>query len=236
MASAETGGDKYRSFMDGEGEKNTVWRHGVPPNFDVVNKLFEEERTKEWAEGSVEEKVQRLLKTWEMEMFHKVRPEDQKSVHSQGFTSSTNGMKPLTRKEWTATGGYNAFLATNLPLEHRIYDPDTETFDSGMETFLTAFPRGFAIEVLDVYCDGPPRVAFKFRHWGYMEGPFKGHPPHGQRVELFGVCIFHVDEEMKVEKAEYFYERGNFLASFLSAPASAPAAASASGCPVMRGN
>ncbi|ONM30925.1 pathogenesis-related family protein [Zea mays] len=91
-----------------------------------------------------------------------------------------------------------------------------------MATFTTAFPRGFAIEVLDVY-SGPPRIAFKFRHWGYMEGPFKGHPPHGQRVELFGVCIFHVDEDMKVDKSEYFYERGNFLAGFLS-------------CPVMRGN
>jgi hypothetical protein len=45
MASAETGGDKYRSFIHGEGEKNTVWRLGAPPNFDVVNKLFEEERT-----------------------------------------------------------------------------------------------------------------------------------------------------------------------------------------------
>jgi hypothetical protein len=45
----------------------------------------------EWPEGSVEEKVQRLLKTWEMEMFHKLRPEDQKCVHSQGFTGSTNG-------------------------------------------------------------------------------------------------------------------------------------------------
>ncbi|VAH59615.1 unnamed protein product [Triticum turgidum subsp. durum] len=207
MASTETGGDKYRSFMHGEGEKNTVWRHGAPPNYDIVNKLFEEERTKEWPDGSLEEKVQRLLKTWEMEMIH---------------------------KEWTAIGGYNAFLATKLPPEHRIYDPDKETVDSGMSTFLTAFPRGFAIEVLDVY-SGPPRVAFKFRHWGYMEGPFKGHPPHGQRVEFFGVCVFHVDEEMKVEKAEYFYERGNFLASFLSAPATA-AAASASGCPVMRGN
>jgi hypothetical protein len=40
---------------------------------------------------------------------------------------------------------------------------------------------------------------------------------------------------MRVEKAEFFYERGNFLAGFLSAPASA-AAASASGCPVMRSN
>ena len=35
-------------------------------------------------------------------------------------------------------------------------------------------------------------------------------------------------------KAEYFYERGNFLASFLSAPAAA--ATSASGCPVMKAN
>uniref|UniRef100_A0A453ELU5 Uncharacterized protein n=1 Tax=Aegilops tauschii subsp. strangulata TaxID=200361 RepID=A0A453ELU5_AEGTS len=57
MASAE-GGDKYRSFLHGDGEKNTVWRHGFPPNYDLVNKLFEEERTKEWPEGSLEEKVQ----------------------------------------------------------------------------------------------------------------------------------------------------------------------------------
>uniref|UniRef100_A0ACD5VZL3 Uncharacterized protein n=1 Tax=Avena sativa TaxID=4498 RepID=A0ACD5VZL3_AVESA len=234
-ASAEAVGDKYRSFMHGEGEKSTVWRHGGPPNYDVVNKLFEEERTKEWAEGSLEEKVQRLLKTWEMEMIHKVRPEDHKSVKSgQGYSASTNGMKPLTRKEISALGGYNMFLATTLPPEHRIYDPDKETVESGNSTFLTAFPRGFAIEVLDVY-SGPPRIAFKFRHWGYMEGPFKGHPPHGQRIEFFGVCIFHVDEEMRLEKVEFFYERGNFLASFLSAPDSA-AAASASGCPVMREN
>ncbi|KAI4964364.1 hypothetical protein ZWY2020_005886 [Hordeum vulgare] len=194
MASAEGGGDKFRSFLHGDGEKNT-----------------------EWAEGSVEEKVQRLLKTWEMEMIHKVRPDDQKSFHSQNYSASTNGLKPLTREEVMAMGGYNAFLETTLPPEHRIYDPEAESVESATSMFLTAFPRGFAIEVLDVY-SGPPR------------GPFKGHPPHGGRVEFFGVCVFHVDEEMKVEKAEYFYERGNFLASFLSAPV----AASASGCPVMR--
>ncbi|TVU22382.1 hypothetical protein EJB05_32073, partial [Eragrostis curvula] len=145
-------------------------------------------------------------------------------------------MPALSLREVMSIGGYNAFLQTTLPPEHRIYDPDTETLESSMATFLTAFPRGFTIEVLDVY-SGPPKIAFKFRHWGYMEGPFMGHPPHGQRVEFFGVCIFHVDEEMKVEKTEYFYERGNFLASFLSPPAANGAAASgSSGCPVMRGN
>ncbi|XP_062207107.1 pathogen-related protein-like [Phragmites australis] len=235
MASTEAGGDKYRSFMHGESEKNTVWRYGAPPNYDVVNRLFEEERTQVWPEGSLEEKVQRLLKTWEMELVHKVRAEDQKTVNSQKYCASTNGMKALTRAELMAIGGYNAFLRTTLPPEHRIYDPEKETLESSMATFLTAFPRGFAIEVLDVY-SGPPRIAFKFRHWGYMEGPFKEHPPHGQRVEFIGVCIFHVDEEMKVEKAEYFYERGNFLASFLSAPPAAAASGSGSGCPLMRGN
>ncbi|KAL5997809.1 hypothetical protein ACLOJK_008741 [Asimina triloba] len=38
--------DRYRSFMHGEGEKDTQWRHGAPPSYDLVNKLFEEGRTK----------------------------------------------------------------------------------------------------------------------------------------------------------------------------------------------
>ena len=45
----------------------------------------------EWSEGSLEEKVQRLLKTWEMEMVHKVRPEDQKSVNHKKYAMSNNG-------------------------------------------------------------------------------------------------------------------------------------------------
>lgn len=39
------GGDEYRSFIHGEGEKNTQWRFGSPPDYDLVNKLFEEGRT-----------------------------------------------------------------------------------------------------------------------------------------------------------------------------------------------
>lgn len=39
-------GDKYRSHIYGEGEKNTEWRYGAPPNYDIVNKLFEEGKTK----------------------------------------------------------------------------------------------------------------------------------------------------------------------------------------------
>lgn len=50
MASAEGSekrvGDKYRSFMFDE-ENPIQWRdHGCPPNFDSVNQLFEQGRTK----------------------------------------------------------------------------------------------------------------------------------------------------------------------------------------------
>lgn len=41
----EIAADKYRSFLHDE-SKNTEWRHGGPPIYDVVNKLFEEGRTK----------------------------------------------------------------------------------------------------------------------------------------------------------------------------------------------
>lgn len=39
-------GDKYRVYLVGEGEKDTLWRHGGAPKYDLVNQLFEQERTK----------------------------------------------------------------------------------------------------------------------------------------------------------------------------------------------
>jgi hypothetical protein len=83
--------DKYRSYLHEEGEKNTKWRFGAPPNYDVVNKLFEEGRTKIWPPGSLEEKVQNLVKTWEMEMFNKSNFDDNKSVDLNKYTVSLNG-------------------------------------------------------------------------------------------------------------------------------------------------
>lgn len=37
--------DKYRSFLH-DAQADTQWRNGAPPNFDQVNLLFEEGRTK----------------------------------------------------------------------------------------------------------------------------------------------------------------------------------------------
>lgn len=66
-----------------------------------------------------------------------------------------------------------------------------------------------------------------------MEGPFKGHAPTGERVEFLAMAIFHVDEEMRVEKVEFFYERGDFLAGFLKGAPTDGASATSSRCPFM---
>ncbi|KAL2903982.1 Pathogen-related protein [Bienertia sinuspersici] len=227
--------DKYRSFIYGEGEKNTTWVLGSPPNFDIVDKLFEEGRTKIWPLGSLEEKVQRLVKTMEMELFHKANPQDYKSIDATKFTFIVNGRKPLTLKELRQLGGgYNGFLQTSLPEEMRMYDPSKETVESAHHLFTTTFPRGFAFEILQVYSDAPV-IAYKFRHWAYMEGPFQGHPPTGELVEFFGVAIFEVDEQMRVIKVEFFYDRGELLGALMKGSKSERSVGDLKmGCPVLR--
>ncbi|KAK1300823.1 hypothetical protein QJS10_CPB13g00864 [Acorus calamus] len=227
MDSSSSYSDKYRSFIYGEGEKSTVWRNGAPPNYDLVNKLFEEGRTQ----------VQRLVKSWEMEMFHKTRNEDYKTLNPHKFTFCLNGRPGINIGEIKQMGGgYNAFLQTSLPKELRYYDPAEETMKSSHDVFTTTFPRGFAVEILHVYA-GPPVIIYKFRHWGYMEGPFKGQPPSGGLVEMFGLGIFTVDEGMRIQKVEFFYDRGELLASLLGESHSDGSiqSSSHSSCPFLKG-
>ena len=102
------------------------------------------------------------------------------------------GGKGITMQEIAQLGGgYNAFLQTSLPEKFRIYDPSQETSESSQRIFTTTFPRGFALGILHVY-SGPPNIVYEFRHWAYMEGPFKGHAPTGEKIEFFGVSIFKV--------------------------------------------
>ena len=88
-------------------------------------------------------------------------------------------------------GSYNALLQSSLPEDLKSYKADEETFESSHEVFRSAFPRGFAWEVIKVY-SGPPEIAFKFRHWGFFEGPYKEHVPTGKMVQFFGLGTLKV--------------------------------------------
>ncbi|KAL7245987.1 hypothetical protein ACSBR2_001172 [Camellia fascicularis] len=212
-------GDKYRAYLNGEGEKSTKWRFGAPPNHDVVNKLFEEGRTKIWPQGSLEEKVQNLLKSWEMEIFHKKSFDDFKT------------MDPKTAK--TDNPGRNSAKVCG-----RVQPTTADLLARGVPAFTTTFPRGFAIEVLQVYL-GPPVIVFKFRHWGFMEGPFKGYAPTGEKIELYGMAIFELNEESKIVKVELFYDRGELLGGLMKGGHGGASDSSTnemlSSCPIMKG-
>ncbi|RZC67551.1 hypothetical protein C5167_011244 [Papaver somniferum] len=227
--------DKYRSYLYGEGEKDTKWRYGVP-NYDVVNKLFEDGRTKVWPAGSVEEEVQNLVKTWEMEMFHKIRLEDFKTIDPSNYMFSLNGRKLISLEEKRKQGGgYNSLLQTSLPEKYRLYNPAEETTDSAHVAFTTTFPRGFAVEIMQVY-SGPPVIVYKFRHWGFQEGPFKGHAPTGEKVEFYGMGIFTLDERKKIVKVEFFFDRGELLGALVKGDQTSDNSVNetASGCPFLK--
>ncbi|KAB5534548.1 hypothetical protein DKX38_017634 [Salix brachista] len=246
MATAEEAlikqsGDIYRSILHDGTDNTTQWRHGAPPTFDSVNQLFEEGRTKEWPKGSLEEVVQNAIKSWDMEISHKIRLQDFKTINPDKFKLIVNGRKGLSGEEILGLGSYNALLKSSLPKEFQCYKADEETFESSHDAFLSAFPRGFAWEVLSVY-SGPPVISFKFRHWGFFEGPFKGHAPTGEKVEFLGLGVLQVDESLRAEEVEIYYDPAELFGGLLKEPLISPSrsesedntvdvAAAAHGCP-----
>ncbi|KAG8389805.1 hypothetical protein BUALT_Bualt01G0016700 [Buddleja alternifolia] len=151
------------SYLSEEKLKTTNCRSS-PPNYVVVNKLVEEGRSKIWPAGSLEERVQNLVKTWEMELLHKANPEDYITV-----------------------------------------DAETIILVNGM------------------------LMSFGILHWGYREGPFKGHDPSGELVQFFGTAIFELGEHSKTVKVEFFFDRGELLAGLIKVKSSD----GSTGCPFM---
>ncbi|XP_010537721.1 PREDICTED: pathogen-related protein isoform X2 [Tarenaya hassleriana] len=209
--------DKYRHVLNDENVGDMQWRHGKPPSYDSVNRLFEQGRTKVWPEGSLEETVQNAIKSWEMELSHKIHLQDFKTINPEKFKLFVNGREGLSAEETLELGSYNALLKNSLPKEFQYYKAEEETFESSHDVFRSAFPRGFAWEVLAVY-SGPPTIAYKFRHWGYFEGPYKGHAPTGEMVEFVGLGVLKVDESLRAEEVEIYYDPGELFGGLLKGP------------------
>jgi hypothetical protein len=64
-------------------------------------------------------------------------------------------------------GTYNAIITSN-----EYYCPMRTDNSTSHKTFKRMMPT-FAWEVLEVY-SGPPKVAFKWRHWGTMKDDYVG--------------------------------------------------------------
>ncbi|XP_026447957.1 pathogen-related protein-like [Papaver somniferum] len=150
-----------------------------------------------------------------------VHTQDIKTINPEKFKLFVNGREGLSGEEVLKLGSYTALLKTSLSEEFQYYKVDEESFESSHDIFRSAFPRGFAWEVIKVY-SGPPLIAFKFRHWGYVEGPFKGHAPTSHKVEFYGLGVLkvleQVDETLRAEDVEIYYDPGELFGGLLKGP------------------
>jgi hypothetical protein len=130
----------------------------------------------------------------------------------------TNGGPAYTAQDVADAGTYNLFLG-----DSEQYKASEEDFESSAHLFHNAFPNGFLWELIEVLA-GPPNVTFKWRHWGTFSGPYKEHAPTGETVEIVGVSVARVNDDLKILSIEHFFDSGSFLNKL------------ATGCPFHRQN
>lgn len=201
------------------------WRYSKPPDYSRTNKFLNQESKHNHLDGSMEAIVQNLVRTFEMEASYKANPQQWLSIVADKFCMSTNGGPDCTAEDVAEVGTYNLFIS-----ETPDYNPKAETFESSAKLFHTAFPNGFLWEVVEVL-SGPPNVTFKWRHWGTFSGPYKDHVPTGEVVEVYGLSIARLNDDLKIESLEHFFDNSLFLEKLTTGQKQAAGENQATGCP-----
>jgi hypothetical protein len=117
--------------------------------------------------GSLPELVQSLVKNWEIEASFKTDLADWRTIDHENYSFATNGQPAQNAEYMLKVGTYNALLTSN-----EYYCPAHSDFALSHKTFKRMMPY-FAWEVLEVY-SGPPKVVFRWRHWGIMKSDYIG--------------------------------------------------------------
>ena len=64
----------------------------------------------------------------------------------------------------------------------------------------------------DYFCPlGPPRVAFSWRHWAHWTGPYKERAPTGELLELRGMAVAEVDDNLKIKSIDVHFDPNQLL-------------------------
>lgn len=208
-----------------EQSANIQWRYSKPPDYTRTDNFLKQESKYNHVKGSLEAIVENLVRTFEMEASFKTNPQQWVSIVAEKFRMSTNGGLAYTAQDIVKEGTYNLFLTET---EH--YNPKEEDFESSANLFLTAFPDGFVWEVIEVF-SGPPNVTFTWRHWGTFKGTYKGYEPTGKTVEIVGMSLVRVSEDLKIESVEHFFDTNAFLEKLTGGKKLADGETLESGCP-----
>lgn len=180
------------------------WRDEAPA-YHLSKEVMPGERTHHFEPGSLEAIAESIVQVFEMEVSHKKDPATWVSMVTETFRTRINGGEWADADDIATIGSYNILIGDSI-----FYPKDAESFESSHDVFHTAFPQGFYWEVLDVLSP-PPTVTFRWRHWGTFAGEYKGFQPSGERIEMFGVSIAKVSDDLKLIEVEHFYDPNAFL-------------------------
>ncbi|MEV7004936.1 hypothetical protein [Streptosporangium sp. NPDC051022] len=180
------------------------WRDGVP-DYDLSHEVMPRQRTHHFDPDSLEAVVERIVQVFEMEVSHKKDPATWVSMVTERFRTNVNGGPWATAADIAEIGSYNILIGDSV-----FYRSGQETFDSSHRVFHKAFPGGFFWEVLEVVSP-PPVVTFKWRHWGVFEGEYHGFAPSGRTIEMYGVSIAKLADDLRLLEVEHYYDPNAFL-------------------------
>lgn len=186
-------------------DPHVEWRYQTPPDYSLTNQYLKQQSKYNHLEGSLEAIVQNLVRAFEMEASYKTNPQQWVSIVADKFRMSTNGGPAYTAEDVADVGTYNLFLG-----DSEQYKSSEESFESSANIFHQAFPNGFLWELVEVL-SGPPNVTFKWRHWGNFSGPYKENAPTGETIEILGVSIARVNDDLKILSLEHFFDNSSFL-------------------------
>ncbi|KAK4123114.1 hypothetical protein N657DRAFT_634316 [Parathielavia appendiculata] len=184
------------------------WRHGRAPDYSKTRKIWSETKRSSHQAGSLPDLVEKLVKNWEIEASYKVSLDDWRTIDRSTYTFSVNGGAPQSAEHMLQVGTYNAIIEPN-----EYYCPVRSTFDASHKTFKRMMPT-FAWEVLEVYA-GPPKVAFRWRHWGTMKEDYTGTnnkgekvtiKAHGGPIDIEGIAVAEVNDKLQLQKVEVFFD------------------------------
>jgi len=181
------------------------WRSGQP-NYTRANYQYLKGKTQNHAAGSLEELVENLVKTWECQASHFKDFSQWTTIDHGNYTVKVNDEEEVDGSVAYEIGNYNA-LMQNCPAYNKFGEL---SFEESHELFRGAFTSGFPWEVLKVL-SGPPCVMFTWRHWGHLDGQFQDNVGHGELLEMFGVARVTVNEDLKIQKIEVYYDPETFI-------------------------
>ncbi|KIK51361.1 hypothetical protein GYMLUDRAFT_265867 [Collybiopsis luxurians FD-317 M1] len=189
-------------------DKSAKWRFGRIPDYTKTRASYQAGKAMNHLPSSLESIVENLIKNWEIEASYKTDLGDWRTIDHANYSFSVNGGPAQSGEHMLKVGTYNAIIPPN-----EYYSPEHLDFRASHITFKRLMPT-FAWEVLEVYL-GPPKVVFKWRHWGEMKNDYVGFnnkgekvvcKAHGREISIEGVTVGEVNDKLQLQKVETWFD------------------------------